>query len=963
MNKKGAIGSPCLTPLLNSNSYVAFPLTRTEARPDERHPLTHPLHFSLKFICSKTESKKPQFKESKALSKSTLNTSAFRFSLLAHEFEGKTIRSRHFVITTTPDRILHFLKSELHVNRNPICNTVIFLPNFFVKGNVIFNGNRSGRLFIKSFLKTYLKSLCYFSFKIYFIYLSESCHVFQYGIIARGLPTHKVSHLTKPTSKTTCTKRNGPKAIQEQVLVNVSRINLTRVPNPFATREPGQPSVQMWGMTTTSHTDPDASISLLRCIGDTSITRVAITTPVRAPGGARTMCRNGQLENQTTNLGLIARISRGSLTLYPCVLANTKLPEYPLSIKHQACSYNTSIPTHIPRQGHGKPAVIDGWWSVAAFRGGRMVVAGGGKPHIPRNQNHTSPASKTCSNYKIGIGNGNRLPAEGSSGEEQSRTPADSRQPSLPGLSPVATPEINLPAPGNGHRGIDLTERRARTYRKSDRRWLQRPRAVTVAAPVTAVPTSAVSSFRRLRLGVSRSPSVLYNILVLNYPIRCIIFIGNVIFNGNRSGRLFIKSFLKTYLKSLCYFSFKIYFIYLSESCHVFQYGIIARGLPTHKVSHLTKPTSKTTCTKRNGPKAIQEQVLVNVSRINLTRVPNPFATREPGQPSVQMWGMTTTSHTDPDASLSLLRRIGDTSITRVAITTPVRAPGGARTMCRNGQLENQTTNLGLIARISRGSLTLYPCVLANTKLPEYPLSIKHQACSYNTSIPTHIPRQGHGKPAVIDGWWSVAAFRGGRMVVAGGGKPHIPRNQNHTSPASKTCSNYKIGIGNGNKLPVEGSSGEEQSRTPADSRQPSLPGLSPVATPEINLPAPGNGHRGIDLTERRARTYRKSDRRWLQRPRAVTVAAPVTAVPTSAVSSFRRLRLGVSRSPSVCLPPLCLAMAFNGGLLKLSLELAKIVVDELWSNRMRFITLVSEKTPHLVFNGHRIRAPHPINN
>ncbi|KAL4577773.1 hypothetical protein LXL04_013886 [Taraxacum kok-saghyz] len=54
------------------------------------------------------------------------------------------------------------------------------------------------------------------------------------------------------------------------------------------------------------------------------------------------------------------------------------------------------------------------------------------------------------------------------------------------------------------------------------------------------------------------------------------------------------------------------------------------------------------------------------VSRNNLTRVSNPFATREPGQPSVRRRGMTTTSHTDPDASLSLLRRIGDTSITRV---------------------------------------------------------------------------------------------------------------------------------------------------------------------------------------------------------------------------------------------------------------------------------------------------------
>ncbi|KAL4583745.1 hypothetical protein LXL04_008328 [Taraxacum kok-saghyz] len=27
------------------------------------------------------------------------------------------------------------------------------------------------------------------------------CHVLQHGIIARGLSTHKISHLTKPTSK------------------------------------------------------------------------------------------------------------------------------------------------------------------------------------------------------------------------------------------------------------------------------------------------------------------------------------------------------------------------------------------------------------------------------------------------------------------------------------------------------------------------------------------------------------------------------------------------------------------------------------------------------------------------------------------------------------------------------------------------------------------------------------------
>ncbi|KAL4566370.1 hypothetical protein LXL04_030485 [Taraxacum kok-saghyz] len=78
--------------------------------------------------------------------------------------------------------------------------------------NVIFNENRSGRLFIKSFLKTSLKSLCYVFFQNLlhlfirvnyknYIYLKISCHVFQHGIIAQGLSTHKFSHLTKPTSK------------------------------------------------------------------------------------------------------------------------------------------------------------------------------------------------------------------------------------------------------------------------------------------------------------------------------------------------------------------------------------------------------------------------------------------------------------------------------------------------------------------------------------------------------------------------------------------------------------------------------------------------------------------------------------------------------------------------------------------------------------------------------------------
>ncbi|KAL4575569.1 hypothetical protein LXL04_022417 [Taraxacum kok-saghyz] len=130
---------------------------------------------------------------------------------------------------------------------------------------------------------------------------------------------------------------------------------------------------------------------------------------------------------------------------------------------------------------------------------------------------------------------------------------------------------------------------------------------------------------------------------------------GNVIFNENRSGRLFIKSFVKTNLKSLCYFSFKIYFIYLSESCHVFQYGIIAPGLSTQKNPHLTKPTPKLPVPNAMG----QKRSKINYLRANLTHELSPFATREPGQPSVQGWGMTTISYTDPDASLSLLRQVG----------------------------------------------------------------------------------------------------------------------------------------------------------------------------------------------------------------------------------------------------------------------------------------------------------------
>ena len=78
--------------------------------------------------------------------------------------------------------------------------------------------------------------------------------------------------------------------------------------------------------------------------------RKAITTPVCAPGGARTMCRNGQLENHATIMDSRVRNSRGYRTLfyqrrhivfYPSPLAYFPCTSY--QWKQQACSYNHVI--------------------------------------------------------------------------------------------------------------------------------------------------------------------------------------------------------------------------------------------------------------------------------------------------------------------------------------------------------------------------------------------------------------------------------------------------------------------------------------------------------------------------------------------------------------------------------------------------------------------------------------------
>ncbi|KAL4554312.1 hypothetical protein LXL04_039531 [Taraxacum kok-saghyz] len=86
-------------------------------------------------------------------------------------------------------------------------------------------------------------------------------------------------------------------------------------------------------------------------------------------------------------------------------------------------------------------------WSAAA-------IADGDRPIPPGNGTAHSPNFRTCLIYIMRIGNGNNLPAKGSSGEQKMGTPADSRQPSLPRLSPVANLESK--SAGAGKRLHDL---------------------------------------------------------------------------------------------------------------------------------------------------------------------------------------------------------------------------------------------------------------------------------------------------------------------------------------------------------------------------------------------------------------------------------------------------------------------------------------------------------------------------
>lgn len=81
MNNIGDRGHPCFKPLLILKDDPSQPLTKHEAYKDSRHILIHLIHFGLKLLAAKVLSRKSQSKLSKAFSKSSLNTTPFKFSL------------------------------------------------------------------------------------------------------------------------------------------------------------------------------------------------------------------------------------------------------------------------------------------------------------------------------------------------------------------------------------------------------------------------------------------------------------------------------------------------------------------------------------------------------------------------------------------------------------------------------------------------------------------------------------------------------------------------------------------------------------------------------------------------------------------------------------------------------------------------------------------------------------------
>ena len=140
---------------------------------------------------------------------------------------------------------------------------------------------------------------------------------------------------------------------------------------------------------------------------------------------------------------------------------------------------------------------------MAAVSGGRTVVAGGDrsippemKPHVPR-----TPAPVQSTSWESGTGiicRQKAVPAR-----QKTEIPADSRQPSLLRLSPVATPEFNSAGagkwphdPDTDREGTgDLPEVRRRRFAAPD---AAAPVVPVVATTVVGLPASSlVDSVRR----------------------------------------------------------------------------------------------------------------------------------------------------------------------------------------------------------------------------------------------------------------------------------------------------------------------------------------------------------------------------------------------------------------------------------------------------------------------------------
>lgn len=93
IKKEGERGSLCRPPFDVVNSSVGFLLIKIEVCDDCRQPFIHILHLPPKPICIRLLSKKSQFNESKALSKSTLKSRVFFLVFFAPEYNPFTMSS------------------------------------------------------------------------------------------------------------------------------------------------------------------------------------------------------------------------------------------------------------------------------------------------------------------------------------------------------------------------------------------------------------------------------------------------------------------------------------------------------------------------------------------------------------------------------------------------------------------------------------------------------------------------------------------------------------------------------------------------------------------------------------------------------------------------------------------------------------------------------------------------------